>query len=54
VQLWVRAFANAEAKAFEGTERATYPFWSPDSRFIGFFAGGKLKEVEVSGGLPVP
>jgi eukaryotic-like serine/threonine-protein kinase len=52
VQLWVRAFANAEAKPFEGTEGATYPFWSPDSRFIGFFAGGKLKKVEVTGGLP--
>jgi eukaryotic-like serine/threonine-protein kinase len=52
VQLWVRALASSEAKPFEGTEGATYPFWSPDSRFIGFFAGGKLKKVEVSGGLP--
>jgi serine/threonine protein kinase len=52
VQLWVRALASSEAKPFEGTEGASYPFWSPDSRFIGFFAGGKLKKVEVSGGLP--
>jgi Tol biopolymer transport system component len=52
VQLWVRALASSEAKPFEGTEGATYPFWSPDSHFIGFFAGGKLKKVEVSGGLP--
>ena len=29
------------------------PFWSPDSRQIGFFAGGKLKKMSVSGGLPV-
>ena len=28
----------------------TAPFWSPDSRFLGFFAGGKLKKIEVSGG----
>jgi eukaryotic-like serine/threonine-protein kinase len=31
-----------------------YPFWSPDSNLIGFFAGGKLKKIEVSGGLPAP
>ncbi len=52
VQLWARALASADAKPFEGTEGATYPFWSPDSRFIGFFAGSKLKKVEASGGLP--
>jgi Tol biopolymer transport system component len=33
-----------------GTEGATYPFWSPDSRTVAFFAGGKLKKVDVSGG----
>jgi eukaryotic-like serine/threonine-protein kinase len=33
-----------------GTEGAALPFWSPDSRFIGFFTSGKLKKVEVSGG----
>ncbi|HYM98606.1 MAG TPA: hypothetical protein VET25_02600, partial [Aestuariivirgaceae bacterium] len=52
VQLWMRALEALEAKALEGTEGATYPFWSPDSRFIGFFAGGKLNKIEVSGGLP--
>jgi eukaryotic-like serine/threonine-protein kinase len=35
-----------------GTEGAFSPFWSPDSRFIGFGAEGKLKKVEVSGGSP--
>ena len=34
------------------TENAMYPFWSPDSRWIGFFADGKLKKVELSGGVP--
>jgi hypothetical protein len=32
------------------TESASYLFWSPDSRFIGFFDDGKLKKVEASGG----
>ena len=35
-----------------GTEGAEYPFWSPDSRFLGFFAGGKLKKIDVIGGPP--
>jgi Tol biopolymer transport system component len=37
-------------RALPGTQAASGPFWSPDSRFIGFFADGKLKKVEVSGG----
>jgi Tol biopolymer transport system component len=52
VQLWIRALDSTEARAFPGTEGATYPFWSPDNRFIGFFAGGKLKKIEASGGIP--
>jgi len=36
----------------EGTEDAAYPFWSPDGRSIGFFAEGKLKRMEVAGGVP--
>ncbi len=52
VLLWIRALDAIEARAFPGTEGATYPFWSPDNRFIGFFAGGKLKKIEASGGIP--
>ena len=37
-----------------GTQGAAYPFWSPDSRAIGFFADGKLKRVPLSGGPAVP
>ncbi len=33
-----------------GTEGAQYPFWSPDSAYIGFFADGKLKKIALSGG----
>jgi Tol biopolymer transport system component len=35
-----------------GTDDATYPFWSPDSHYIGFFAQGKLKKIAASGGPP--
>jgi Tol biopolymer transport system component len=50
--LWVRALDALEAQPLAGTEGAVSPFWSPDSRFIGFFAEGKLKKVELSGGVP--
>src|SRR5262245_59500903 len=53
VQLWLRAFNAAEAKPLAGTEGASNLFWSPDSRSIGFFVPGKLKKIEISGGLPV-
>jgi eukaryotic-like serine/threonine-protein kinase len=52
-QLWTLALATGEAKPHQGAELAGYPFWSPDSRFIGFFTGDKLKKIEVSGGLPI-
>ncbi len=48
--LWVQPFDSLNARALQGTEGATFPFWSPDSRSIGFFAQGKLRKVEVSGG----
>ncbi len=51
VQLWIRALDGATPRTLPGTEGAAAPFWSPDSRFIGFFAGGKLRKIEVSGGV---
>lgn len=48
--LWVRALDSLQAQALEGTEEASFPFWSPDSHSIGFFASGKLKKIESSGG----
>jgi Tol biopolymer transport system component len=51
-QLWVRALGSLSAQPFAGAEGARYPFWSPDSRFIGFFADGKLKKIEAAGGPP--
>jgi Tol biopolymer transport system component/predicted Ser/Thr protein kinase len=53
IRLHVRSLDAFEARAFPGTEEAQYPFWSPDSRSIGFFTGGKLKAVESDGGPPV-
>ncbi len=50
--LWIRRLDSLVAQPLAGTEGAIYPFWSPDSRYIGFFAGGKLKKVEASGGPP--
>ena len=38
-RLWLRSLATTTAQPLAGTEGATYPFWSPDSRSIGFFAG---------------
>jgi Tol biopolymer transport system component len=49
-QLWLRALDALQAQPMPFTEDATYPFWSPDSRYIGFFAQGKLKKVAASGG----
>jgi Tol biopolymer transport system component len=50
--LWVRPLHSLDARMLTGTEDAGFPFWSPDSRFIGFFAGGKLKKLDISGGGP--
>jgi Tol biopolymer transport system component len=50
--LYVRALDSAEPRALGGTDGAQYPFWSPDSRAIGFFAQSKLKRVDAAGGAP--
>src|SRR5262249_54873871 len=51
--LWVRPLSALVSRALPGTEGALSPFWSPDSRQIGFFAAGKLKKVDAAGGPPV-
>jgi serine/threonine protein kinase/Tol biopolymer transport system component len=48
--LWVRSLDGLTAQPLAGTEGAAFPFWSPDSRFIAFFADGKLKKIDASGG----
>jgi Tol biopolymer transport system component len=48
--IWIRPLDSVSALPLAGTEGGTSPFWSPDSRFLGFFAGGSLKKVDTSGG----
>jgi len=48
--LWVRDLAADSAVGLEGTAGASYPFWSPDGRVVGYFAGGDLRTVPVDGG----
>src|SRR5262249_22040316 len=50
IALWERPLAAAEARMLPGTEGALLPFWSPDGRSIGFFAGKKLKRLDIAGG----
>src|SRR4029453_16385108 len=48
--LWIRPLNSSDAQRMDQTEQALLPFWSPDSQFIGFWAGGKLKKIRRSGG----
>ena len=50
--LWVRALDSTTAKQLPGTEGASQPFWSPDSRFIGFFADHQVKKIDIVSGPP--
>ena len=49
-RLWVRSLASGESAPLDGTEGAAYPFWSPDSRSIGFFANDHLYRIGADGG----
>jgi Tol biopolymer transport system component len=49
-QIWVRRMDGFAVQPLAGTEGATCPFWSPDSKFIGFFADAKLKKVPSASG----
>jgi Tol biopolymer transport system component len=51
-QLWIRALDETAARPLRGTGGAAYPFWSPDSQAIGFFAEAKLKQIDLRGGGP--
>lgn len=50
--LWVRSLEHLNAQVLSGTEGVRFPFWSRDGRFIAFFAGGKLKKVDIFGAPP--
>ena len=48
--LWIHELNSLESRQIPGSEGSSYPFWSPDSMFIGFFQSGKLKKVAATGG----
>ena len=50
--LWVRALDAISARVLPETRAGEYPFWSPDGKHVGFFADGKLKKSDLSGGPP--
>jgi Tol biopolymer transport system component/DNA-binding winged helix-turn-helix (wHTH) protein len=49
-RLWVRPLSSSIARPLNGTEDGVWPFWSPDSKSVGFFARGKLRRVDLAGG----
>jgi len=49
-QLWLRSLDSLASRPLAGTERATLPFWAPDSSSIGFFADSEMKRVDLDGG----
>jgi eukaryotic-like serine/threonine-protein kinase len=51
-RLWLRSLDSGSLRPLDGTEGATYPFWSPDGRAIAFFADNRLKRADVAGGPP--
>jgi serine/threonine-protein kinase len=52
-QLYVRQTDQLEARPIPGTEGGISPFLSPDDRWVGFWAAGKLMKVPLEGGVPV-
>ncbi len=52
-RLWLRGLDDFKTEVLGGTEHAALPFWSPDGRYVAFFADGKLKRIEPSGGPPL-
>ncbi|HEV3511640.1 MAG TPA: protein kinase [Candidatus Sulfotelmatobacter sp.] len=49
-KLWLRDLSTGRTALLPGTDDALFPFWSPDSRFVAFFATGKLNKVSIDGG----
>ena len=52
-RLWLQPLASTAVTELPGTVGASFPFWSPNSRAVGFFADGQMKRVSMAGGNPV-
>jgi Tol biopolymer transport system component len=50
--IYLQHVGSPDARLLPGTEGASYPFWSPDGAYLGFFANGKLQKLAISGGTP--
>jgi Tol biopolymer transport system component len=50
--IYVQRIGSPTATLLQGTEDASFPFWSPDDTYLGFFANDKLKKIAVAGGTP--
>jgi len=50
--IYLQRVGSADVSVLQGTEGASYPFWSPDGTYIAFFANGKLQKVAIAGGAP--
>ncbi len=51
-RIWIRPLSALAAQPLPGTEGGVRPFWSPDSKYVGFVADGALKKIDVAGGPP--
>ena len=51
-RIWLRSLGSPITRPLAGTEDAAGPFWSPDSRSIGFYSRNELERVEIAGGQP--
>ena len=50
--IWIRLIDALDAHPLGGTDNAEFPFWSPDSKSLGYFANGKLMRIDAGGGPP--
>ncbi len=50
--LWLQSLENGTMSILPGTENASFPFWSPDSRSIGFFMNARLNVIDIDGSTP--
>jgi Tol biopolymer transport system component len=50
--LFVQRVGSTKVTPLPGTQGASFPFWSPDNAYVGFFANGKLQKTAVAGGTP--